>query len=80
VCDAVGALTAGDLVRLGALLNASTTTQISTPEIDTLVALSRGDHDVYGARLTGGGFGGSVVILVQAGLGSEVACRILRSD
>ena len=83
VSDAVDALKAGDIVRVGMLLNASHASMrddydISTPDIDRLVALGRDDPDVYGARLTGGGFGGAVVILARAGLGTDVALRILR--
>ena len=47
------------------------------PEIDTLVALGEDDPDVYGARLTGGGFGGSVVMLAGQQMGTAVAKRIL---
>ena len=32
--------------------------------------------DVYGARLTGGGFGGAVVMLARAGTGETVSVRI----
>jgi galactokinase len=31
---------------------------------------------VYGARLTGGGFGGSIVVISRAGTGAAVAARI----
>jgi len=31
---------------------------------------------VIGARLTGGGFGGSIVILAEAGAGARVAARV----
>ena len=51
--------------------------EVSTPEIDALVELAKADADVYGARLTGGGFGGSVVMLAKAGSGAAVAARIL---
>ena len=44
------------------------------PEIDLLVDLARADDPlVFGARLTGGGFGGSVVLLVRDGAAEEVA-------
>jgi galactokinase len=49
---------------------------VSVPEIDLIVELARAEPDVYGARLTGGGFGGSVVMLARAGTGSAVADRI----
>ena len=39
--------------------------EVSVPEIDLIVELARRDPDVFGARLTGGGFGGSVVMLAR---------------
>jgi galactokinase len=41
-----------------------------------LVALGRHRSDVYGARLTGGGFGGAVVYLVHAGAAATAAPAI----
>lgn len=38
---------------------------VSCPELDTLVELARGIEGVYGARMTGGGFGGCTVNLVD---------------
>ena len=35
--------------------------EVSIPAIDTLVELASGIQGVFGARLTGGGFGGSIV-------------------
>ncbi len=37
----------------------------STPELDTLVELARGEKGVLGSRLTGGGFGGATISLVE---------------
>lgn len=84
VLDAVAAIKSGDLVRLGQLFYASHGSQrddyqVSIPEIDLLIDLTRDDTDVYGARLTGGGFGGSVVLLVKHGAGAEVAPRVARA-
>ena len=66
-----GALERGDLAEAGRLMTASHASQrelfaVSVPEVDALVEelLAAGAH---GARLTGGGFGGSVVALVPAG-------------
>lgn len=78
---AVSALRAEDPARLGALFYASHESmrddfEISIPEIDLLVELARADADVFGARLTGGGFGGSVVVLARAGRGAVAAHRI----
>jgi galactokinase len=53
--------------------------EVSTPEIDTLVAIAQSEADVFGARLTGGGFGGSVVMLVRAGSAAAIAARVSAS-
>ena len=53
--------------------------QVSIPEIDLIVDLARADPAIYGARLTGGGFGGSVVMLAHAALGYSAAERIART-
>jgi galactokinase len=79
---AVGALRDGDLARLGQLFNASHDSQrddydVSIPEIDLLVDLARQDARVYGARLTGGGFGGSIVLLAHVGTGRAVAEKVV---
>jgi len=78
VLEAVDALRGGDAVRLGALFAASHASmrddyETSTPEIDTLVAIGEQHPDIYGARLTGGGFGGSVVLLAKSGRGASAA-------
>jgi galactokinase len=74
VLQAVTALESGDLERVGALFYASHASMrddydVSEPEIDTIVELARGTPGIYGARLTGGGFGGSVVMLAARGTG-----------
>jgi galactokinase len=84
VLAAVAALRAGDLARLGELFYASHASmrddyEVSIPEIDLIVDLARADATVFGARLTGGGFGGSVVMLARAGAGAAAAERIARA-
>jgi galactokinase len=84
VVDAVAAMRAGDLTRLGQLFYASHVSmrddyQVSVPEIDLIVDLARSDPAVYGCRLTGGGFGGSVVMLTETGMGYTVAERVART-
>src|SRR4029079_4382135 len=84
VLDAVAALEANDLERLGQLFSASHASmrddfEVSTPEIDLLVSLAQQDPDIFGARLTGGGFGGAVVILATGGAGREVGQRLARA-
>ncbi|MEO6873989.1 MAG: galactokinase [Opitutaceae bacterium] len=66
VAAAVVALRAGDLTAVGRLLTAShrssqTLFENSTPELDFLVDQLATAPRVYGARLTGGGFGGAVM-------------------
>ena len=75
VLAAATALEAGDMTRLGALMNESHASMrdlfdISLPPIDALVAdgIALG---ALGARLTGGGFGGCIVALVENGAREE---------
>jgi galactokinase len=71
VCDVVAALRAGDDPRtIGPALTASHASmrddfEITVPEIDTAVAAAL-DAGAHGARMTGGGFGGCVLALVEA--------------
>ena len=81
VLEAVHAVRANDMPSLGALFAASHASmrddyQTSTPEIDTLVSIAVANRDVYGARLTGGGFGGAVVILARRGRSAGVAAAV----
>ena len=84
VLAAVRALRAGDLAVLGELFTASHQSmrddyEVSVPEVDALVAIASAEPEVYGARLTGGGFGGSVVIAAQPENLPELAARIART-
>lgn len=72
VIEAADALAAGDLVRCGALMNQSHTSmrddyEISCEEVDLLVDIAQKQPGVFGSRMTGGGFGGCTVSLVEAG-------------
>ncbi|MFQ5859617.1 MAG: galactokinase [Anaerolineae bacterium] len=71
VLQTVAALRAGDLQRVGELIDASHASlrnlyQVSSPELDTMVELLRAQPGCYGARLTGAGFGGCAVALMRA--------------
>jgi galactokinase len=82
VRSAVSAMKDRNLPRLGKLLYASHESlkndyEVSIPEIDRLVELAQGEPDVYGARITGGGFGGSIVVLTRRGAGREIGERIV---
>lgn len=84
VVDAVVALKAGDAGTIGQLMNASHASMrddydTSTADIDTLVEIAQSQDGVYGARLTGGGFGGSIVALARAG-GTVAASRSIAQE
>lgn len=77
-------LEAGDAEKFGQLMYASHESLrrdygVSTHEIDALVELARAEPDVYGARLTGGGFGGSVVMLAPGDTASGIALRLAQA-
>jgi galactokinase len=70
VLAAVGLLRAGDQAGIGALLTASHRSlreefEVSWPQADAAVEAATG-AGAAGARMTGGGFGGSVIALVPA--------------
>jgi galactokinase len=70
VFQAIEALKSGDAARLGALMTASHRSSMenfenSTPELDLLVDLANKQKGCLGARLSGGGFGGAIVALVE---------------
>jgi galactokinase len=67
---AVDALRRGHLAAFGRLMNGSHASlrddyEVSVPELDHVVAHALKEPGVTGARMTGGGFGGSVVMLVD---------------
>jgi galactokinase len=75
-CDRVrwcaAALASGDLVDAGRLMSASHASlsedfDASTPALDDLVHRLQALPGVYGARVTGAGFGGCVVVLAEPG-------------
>jgi galactokinase len=81
VLDAVACLTQGDMIGLGRLFRLSHESmrddyEVSVPEVDRLVEIANRQPDVFGARLTGGGFGGSIVIAAQPGKAASVAERV----
>ncbi|HLZ27733.1 MAG TPA: galactokinase [Chloroflexota bacterium] len=83
VLQAVQALEAAELARLGDLFFASHASmrddfEVSVPAVDLLVDIARADAAVYGARMTGGGFGGAVVMLAHHGQGRAAGERIAR--
>jgi galactokinase len=82
--NAVKAIKSGDLAELGRLFWDSHVSQrddrqVSVPAVDLLVDLARQDADVYGVRVTGGGFGGPIVVCARTGCGRAVAQRITKT-
>jgi len=72
VLDAVAALRSRALGDFGKLMNQSHDSlrddyQVSCRELDIMVDIARGLPGVLGARMTGGGFGGCTINLVEAG-------------
>lgn len=69
VLDAVKSLKQGDAAALGLLMNESHASmrddfEISRKEMDQMVAIAQAQPGCFGARMTGGGFGGCAVALV----------------
>ena len=67
--SAAEALEAGDLKKMGSLMAESHTSlrddyEVSCRELDLMVEIARSLRCVFGARMTGGGFGGCTVNLV----------------
>ena len=76
--QAADALRAGDYGLFGRLMYESheslrTLYEVSCPELDTVVDLARPLEGVYGARMTGAGFGGCAIILAQAVRAAEIS-------
>lgn len=78
---AASALQSGDLAQFGHLMTDSHRSlrddyEVSTPELDLMVELASGQNGVYGARMTGGGFGGCTINLVDSVHAEEVQQRL----
>jgi galactokinase len=71
-----------DAAEFGRLMNASHASlrddyEVSTPELDLLVRWLQAEEAVFGARLTGAGFGGACVALCRDDAVAEVAQSVL---
>ena len=81
VLNAVGLLEAGDVVGFGDLMYDSHESlrydyEVSCEELDALVDATMDMDEVVGARMTGAGFGGCTVNLVEAGYVDEFTEKI----
>ena len=77
VKQAARALEKADMTQFGRLMAESHRSlrddyEVSSPELDLMVELANGQPGVYGTRMTGGGFGGCTVILVDAAHAAEI--------
>jgi galactokinase len=70
VLSCAQALEREDLAKVGELLAASHASlrdlfEVSSPQLDALVEIATSTPGVIGARMTGGGFGGSIVVIAE---------------
>ena len=84
VLSAVEALRHDDPVALGRLFLESHASMrddfdVSLPDIDLLVEIAAHTPRTYGARLTGGGFGGSIVMLCEHGSAADATRAAART-
>jgi galactokinase len=84
VLDSAEALRAGDIVRFGKRMAESHCSlrdlyEVSCRELDLMVDLAYQQRGVYGARMTGGGFGGATINLVDAPHAGEFKEKMAKS-
>lgn len=82
--QAVEALRAGDLKQFGEWMYASHDSlrndyEVSCEELDAIVERARRCKGVFGARMTGGGFGGCAIVLVRVDH-AEAVQKTLQAD
>lgn len=83
---AASALSRGEPSEVGALMYESHESlrddyEVSCRELDCVVELSRSlgaERGVFGARMTGGGFGGSAIVLLRSDAVDEVSAHLQR--
>jgi galactokinase len=78
---AAEAMRQGDAVEMGRLMNAGHVSlrddfEISCDELNAMVACAQQQDACYGARMTGGGFGGCAVALVRADAAQGFAAAV----
>jgi galactokinase len=81
VMESREALLAGDVERFGTIMKAAHASmrddfQASCEEVDVLVEIASGLDGCYGARITGGGFGGCTVNLVKVGAADQFVVAV----
>jgi len=84
VTSAALALEQGDLSTFGALMRASHRSlrddyQVSCAELEVMIEIADRQRGVYGSRLTGGGFGGCTISLVNTENSAEFQRRVVEA-
>jgi galactokinase len=84
VLDSAEALRSGDIARFGMRMAESHRSlrdlyEVSCRELDLMVDLAYQQKGVYGARMTGGGFGGATINLVDARYAGEFKEKMAKS-
>ena len=79
--EAVRAMRDGDLTRLGELMNASHASlrddfEVTNSALDTIVEIAQSSPGCHGARMTGAGFGGCAVALVDTAHVDDFVARV----
>jgi galactokinase len=74
---------AGDAETFGRLMNASHASlrddfEVTNEQLETMARIARTQPGCFGARMTGGGFGGCVVALVAREKAGEVEVAVAR--
>ncbi len=85
VLESVSALHAGNLEAFGRMMDASHASlrddfEVSGPELNLLVGIARRMPGVFGARLTGAGFGGCAIALIRTEQAGPVADAVLEES
>jgi galactokinase len=83
VLEAAAALRNGNVEQFGRRMNESHDSlrdfyQVSCPELDLMVELAQRQQGTYGARMTGGGFGGCTINLVEAEHAEKFRLQVAR--
>ena len=84
VLDSAEALRSGDIARFGMRMAESHRSlrdlyEVSCKELDLMVDLAYQQRGVFGARMTGGGFGGATINLVDARYAGEFKEKMAKS-
>jgi galactokinase len=80
--DASAAMQAGRSAKLGSLMSASHTSlrddyEVSGPELDIIVDVAQSTDGCFGARMTGGGFAGCAVALINTDCAEDFVASLV---